>query len=254
MRLLPHRYPFLLVDRVTEFAGETCRAIKNVTINEPFFVGHFPGHPVMPGVLILEAMAQTAAVHACLKLGKQAGEQAFYLVSMDKARFRKPVVPGDQLILTTTLCADVVDLEVPGEVHVGGVLVSEAEFMATLPSAPAQMKPAAIPKASQASVPSPLLLCQDWNMSRHTLLFLAAMGLCACNPRKPLPVSKDMGPAVQVLDAAPRPYAGTPATKAAPPLAETEPNDDREHAQRIDPQKVIQDRCCRRRQGSRQGR
>lgn len=77
-------------------------------------------------------------------------------------------------------------------------------------------------------------------MSRHTLLFLAAVGLCACNPRKPLPVSKDMGPAVQVVDAAPRPYAGTPATKAAPPLAETEPNDDREHAQRIDPQKVIQ--------------
>lgn len=100
MRLLPHRYPFLLVDRIVEFAGDTCRAIKNVTINEPFFVGHFPGHPVMPGVLILEAMAQTAAVHACLKLGKQAGEQAFYLVSMDKARFRKPVVPGDQLVLT----------------------------------------------------------------------------------------------------------------------------------------------------------
>jgi len=139
MRLLPHRYPFLLVDRVTEFAGETCRAIKNVTINEPFFVGHFPGHPVMPGVLILEAMAQTAAVHACLKLGKQAGEQAFYLVSMDKARFRKPVVPGDQLILTTTLLRGRGRIwKFRGEVHVGGVLVSEAEFMATLPSALAQ--------------------------------------------------------------------------------------------------------------------
>ena len=139
MRLLPHRYPFLLVDRVTEFAGETCRAIKNVTINETFFVGHFPGHPVMPGVLILEAMAQTAAVHACLKLGKQAGEQAFYLVSMDKARFRKPVVPGDQLILTTTLLRGRGRIwKFRGEVHVGGVLVSEAEFMATLPSALAQ--------------------------------------------------------------------------------------------------------------------
>ena len=139
MRLLPHRYPFLLVDRVTEFAGETCRAIKNVTINEPFFVGHFPGHPVMPGVLILEAMAQTAAVHACLKLGKQAGEQAFYLVSMDKARFRKPVVPGDQLILTTTLLRGRGRIwKFRGEVHVDGVLVSEAEFMATLPSALAQ--------------------------------------------------------------------------------------------------------------------
>ncbi len=135
MRLLPHRYPFLLVDRVIEFSGESCRAIKNVTINEPFFVGHFPGHPVMPGVLILEAMAQTAAVHACLKLGKQAGEQAFYLVSMDKARFRKPVVPGDQLVLTTSLLRGRGRIwKFRGEVHVAGQLVSEAEFMATLPS------------------------------------------------------------------------------------------------------------------------
>lgn len=139
MRLLPHRYPFLLVDRIVEFAGDTCRAIKNVTINEPFFVGHFPGHPVMPGVLILEAMAQTAAVHACLKLGKQAGEQAFYLVSMDKARFRKPVVPGDQLVLTTSLLRGRGRIwKFRGEVHVAGQLVSEAEFMATLPSALAQ--------------------------------------------------------------------------------------------------------------------
>lgn len=139
MRLLPHRYPFLLIDRVTEFGGETCRAIKNVTINEPFFVGHFPGRPVMPGVLILEAMAQTAAVHACLKLGKQAGEQAFYLVSMDKARFRKPVVPGDQLVLTTSLLRGRGRIwKFRGEVHVAGQLVSEAEFMATLPSALAQ--------------------------------------------------------------------------------------------------------------------
>ena len=135
MRLLPHRYPFLLVDRVIEFSGESCRAIKNVTINEPFFVGHFPGHPVMPGVLILEAMAQTAAVHACLKLGKQAGEQAFYLVSMDKAWFRKPVVPGDQLVLTTSLLRGRGRIwKFRGEVHVAGQLVSEAEFMATLPS------------------------------------------------------------------------------------------------------------------------
>ena len=89
----------------------------------------------MPGVLILEAMAQTAAVHACLKLGKQAGEQAFYLVSMDKARFRKPVVPGDQLVLTTSLLRGRGRIwKFRGEVHVAGQLVSEAEFMATLPS------------------------------------------------------------------------------------------------------------------------
>jgi 3-hydroxyacyl-[acyl-carrier-protein] dehydratase len=93
----------------------------------------------MPGVLILEAMAQTAAVHACLKLGKQAGEQAFYLVSMDKARFRKPVVPGDQLVLTTSLLRGRGRIwKFRGEVHVAGQLVSEAEFMATLPSALAQ--------------------------------------------------------------------------------------------------------------------
>ena len=129
MRLLPHRYPFLLIDRVTEFGGETCRAIKNVTINEPFFVGHFPGHPVMPGVLILEAMAQTAAVHACLKLGKQAGEQAFYLVSMDKARFRKPVVPGDQLVLTTSLLRGRGRIwKFRGEVHVAGLRVVLGEL------------------------------------------------------------------------------------------------------------------------------
>ena len=133
MRLLPHRYPFLLVDRVTEFAGETCRAIKNVTINEPFFVGHFPGHPVMPGVLILEAMAQTAAVHACLKLGKQAGEQAFYLVSMDKARFRKPVVPGDQLHYHVSKIRNRGRVwRFRGEAKVNGQVVAEAEISAML--------------------------------------------------------------------------------------------------------------------------
>jgi 3-hydroxyacyl-[acyl-carrier-protein] dehydratase len=134
-RLLPHRYPFLLIDRVVAFSGEACQALKNVTINEPFFVGHFPGHPVMPGVLLLEAMAQTAAVHACLKLGKQAGEQAFYLVSMDKARFRKPVTPGDQLVLSTRLLRDRGRIwKFSGEARVGDTLVAEGEFMATLPA------------------------------------------------------------------------------------------------------------------------
>ena len=101
LSLLPHRYPFLLVDRVLEWSdGDAPRihAMKNVTINEPFFQGHFPGHPVMPGVLILEAMAQAAGCLAHLvRQEKGATDQLFYLVKIDKARFSKTVVPGDQL-------------------------------------------------------------------------------------------------------------------------------------------------------------
>ncbi|AKS40813.1 3-hydroxyacyl-ACP dehydratase FabZ [Wenzhouxiangella marina] len=100
--LLPHRYPFLLVDRVLEYhldAPPRIRALKNVTMNEPFFQGHFPGHPVMPGVLILEAMAQAAGCLAHLaREAEQAEEQLYYLVKIDKARFNRVVVPGDQLI------------------------------------------------------------------------------------------------------------------------------------------------------------
>jgi 3-hydroxyacyl-[acyl-carrier-protein] dehydratase len=105
MRLLPHRYPFLLVDRVLECVkGETIRAVKNVTINEPFFPGHFPGRPVMPGVLIIEALAQAAGILAFTTADVIPDENTkFYFVGIDKARFRKPVVPGDQLILTARL-------------------------------------------------------------------------------------------------------------------------------------------------------
>lgn len=99
--LLPHRYPFLLVDRVLDYQIEgppRIRALKNVTINEPFFQGHFPGHPVMPGVLILEAMAQAAGCLAHLVREQTGGqEQLFYLVKIDKARFTRTVIPGDQL-------------------------------------------------------------------------------------------------------------------------------------------------------------
>ena len=98
---LPHRYPFLLIDRVIDYEACTfLRAIKNVTFNEPHFGGHFPGHPVMPGVLILEAMAQASGVLAQLSAQiKQGKSPLFYLVKIDKARFRQTVVPGDQLIL-----------------------------------------------------------------------------------------------------------------------------------------------------------
>lgn len=101
LRLLPHRYPFLLVDRVLECrAGETIRAIKNVTYNEQFFPGHFPHRPVMPGVMIIEALAQTAGILVFATMGTVPDEQSrFYFVGIDKARFRRPVQPGDQLIL-----------------------------------------------------------------------------------------------------------------------------------------------------------
>ena len=99
--LLPHRYPLLLLDRVLDYqAGESLRAIKNVTINEPFFLGHFPEKSVMPGVLIVEAMAQAAAILGILSGAEQPQEDVlYYLVGVDKARFRKPVVPGDQLLI-----------------------------------------------------------------------------------------------------------------------------------------------------------
>jgi 3-hydroxyacyl-[acyl-carrier-protein] dehydratase len=105
LRFLPHRYPFLLVDRVLEcIPGETIRALKNVTFNEPYFPGHFPGRPVMPGVIIIEALAQTAGILAFASVNAIPTEQTrFYFVGIDKARFRKPVVPGDQLILTATV-------------------------------------------------------------------------------------------------------------------------------------------------------
>ena len=101
MECLPHRYPFLLVDRVLDFEpGKWLRAIKNVTINEPFFQGHFPGHPVMPGVLVLEALAQASGMLTLLGASREPDKNPiFYLVKIDKARFSKTVTPGDQLVL-----------------------------------------------------------------------------------------------------------------------------------------------------------
>ncbi len=102
---LPHRYPFLLVDRVIECVpGKRIEAIKNVTVNEPFFTGHFPGRPVMPGVMILEALAQAAGILAFKTAGVVPDEKSrFYFVGIDKARFRRPVMPGDQIVLKATL-------------------------------------------------------------------------------------------------------------------------------------------------------
>ena len=103
LQRLPHRYPFLLVDRVLELRiGESIRALKNVTYDEPFFVGHFPGRPLMPGVMIIEALAQTTGILCFMSANVIPDEQTrFYFVGIDGARFRKPVVPGDQLVLTS---------------------------------------------------------------------------------------------------------------------------------------------------------
>ncbi|HKN77980.1 MAG TPA: 3-hydroxyacyl-ACP dehydratase FabZ [Lysobacter sp.] len=102
--LLPHRYPFLLVDRVTEFEpNKRIVGIKNVTINEPFFQGHFPGHPVMPGVLVIEALAQAGGILTQLSHQSGAEGKLFYLVKIDNAKFSKMVVPGDQLVLQVEL-------------------------------------------------------------------------------------------------------------------------------------------------------
>ena len=105
MRRLPHRYPFLLVDRVLEcIPKQSIKAIKNVTFNEPCFTGHFPGRPVMPGVLMLEALAQTAGILAFVTAGVYPTEKTeIYFVGIDKVRFRRPVVPGDQIVLRATL-------------------------------------------------------------------------------------------------------------------------------------------------------
>lgn len=100
MEMIPHRYPFLLIDRIVDFEpGERAVGLKNVTINEPHFQGHFPSFPVMPGVLIIEAMAQTAAILVVHTLGKDAEGKLVYFMSIDEARFRKPVVPGDALYI-----------------------------------------------------------------------------------------------------------------------------------------------------------
>ena len=134
MRNLPHRYPFLLVDKITEFApGETITGIKNVTINEPFFQGHFPGHPIMPGVLIVEAMAQVGGIMAFQSEPEKTEGKVVYFMGIDKARFRKPVLPGDQIKLVLTVLKQRRNIwSFKGEAFVDDTLVAEAELMATI--------------------------------------------------------------------------------------------------------------------------
>ena len=131
--MLPHRYPFLLVDRVIDYTvGERLRAIKNVTINEPFFQGHFPGHPVMPAVLILEAMAQVGGM-LMLNTVDDPSSNLVYFMGIDGAKFRRPVVPGDQLhFKLELLSAKRRVMKMRGEAFVDGQLVAEAELLATV--------------------------------------------------------------------------------------------------------------------------
>jgi len=131
MELLPHRYPFLLIDRVVEIDdGKSLSAIKNVTINEPFFQGHFPGQPIMPGVLILEAMAQATGLLAFTEMGASHKSKLYLLVGIDKSRFRGQVVPGDQLRLQISLKRSMRGIGVfECRAYVDDTLVAEAEMM-----------------------------------------------------------------------------------------------------------------------------
>jgi 3-hydroxyacyl-[acyl-carrier-protein] dehydratase len=127
--MLPHRYPFLLVDRVLQFNGERVETLKNVTVNEPFFTGHFPSLPVMPGVLIVEALAQSAAILALGIIGTR--RSLFMLTGIDKVRFRRRVVPGDQLKMEVRLVKHHHPVwKMHGEARVDGELAAEAELSA----------------------------------------------------------------------------------------------------------------------------
>jgi len=142
LRLLPHRYPFLLVDRILEISpgpvavGSKVVGLKNVSVNEPFFQGHFPGNPVMPGVLIVECMAQVAG---CLFFSKESEPSAklMFLSGVDKARFRRPIVPGDQIVVTGEIVNVKLGLvKFKAEARVDGALCAEAEIMSSLVNRP----------------------------------------------------------------------------------------------------------------------
>lgn len=134
MKHLPHRYPFILVDRILEMeSGKKITGLKNVTINEPFFQGHFPGSPIMPGVLILEAMAQTGGVLAIASLPESGKGALMYFMGLDQVKFRKPVVPGDQLIMTLTVLKQRAKvMKLSGTATVDKQVVAEAQLMATI--------------------------------------------------------------------------------------------------------------------------
>jgi 3-hydroxyacyl-[acyl-carrier-protein] dehydratase len=139
LKKLPHRYPILLVDRVLEIdKGQRIKALKNVTINEPFFMGHFPHHPVMPGVLMLEALAQTAAILSFDAIDSEADDKTvYYFAGIDGARFKRPVSPGDQLILEVELDRAKSGIyKFRAKATVDGELAVEAQLMCTMRKLP----------------------------------------------------------------------------------------------------------------------
>ena len=138
MRILPHRYPFLLVDRVLEVdPDKRIVAIKNVTINEPFFNGHFPGAPVMPGVLTIEAMAQTGAILGLLVKNADLTKTLVYFMGIDEAKFRRPIVPGDQMrIVVEVLRRKAIVWKMKGEVYVGSEMAAEAVLLSSIGQQP----------------------------------------------------------------------------------------------------------------------
>lgn len=139
LQYLPHRYPFLLVDRIVELEeGKRVLALKNVTINEPFFPGHFPHRPVMPGVLILEALAQAAAVLSFKTMGQKPDENSVvYFAGIDKARFKRPVGPGDQLMMEVSIARKMRNIwKYEAVARVDGEVAAEAELMCALKTLP----------------------------------------------------------------------------------------------------------------------
>ncbi len=130
MKILKQRYPFLMVDRITEYDDTHVTGYKNVTINEPFFEGHFPGDPTMPGVMILESMGQVASVLLGLKMGEEHKDKIAFLAGIDKARFRKPVRPGDKLVTKAELTKTrSTSAKVKTVAYVDDEIAAEAEFM-----------------------------------------------------------------------------------------------------------------------------
>ena len=130
--LLPHRYPFLLIDRVLELTDDRALCLKNVTINEPFFQGHFPGMPVMPGVLQIEAMAQAGGILASRAVAFNPDTHVMMFMAIDAVKFRKAVTPGDQLLIEVLPLRKGKIFKMKGEIKVAGQVVSSAEFLAGL--------------------------------------------------------------------------------------------------------------------------